>query len=199
MPSPATRHPTCSPSPPNCGYKRRPPRRWTPQFSFPPFRRGKHLSPPLPADEKMTERFPDDGAAANVFGRRHLQEPEARLLYEAEYPTPPDMWVPGAWRLSAGGVLVPPVPEGAARRAEIVCIRSSMTEEQQNEPRYAADSHHLWTSYFQRRNEEQIATTNGVMPRGRTMPTGGVSGGACQAAPSRPSSTTSRPATSTLR
>ena len=36
----------------------------------------------------MAERFPGDGAAANGFGRRHLQEPEARLLYEAEYPAP---------------------------------------------------------------------------------------------------------------
>ena len=73
----------------------------------------------------MAERFLGDGAAANGFGCRHLQEPEARLLYEAEYPGPPDMRVPGAWRLSAGGVTVPLVPEGAARRAEIARIRSS--------------------------------------------------------------------------
>ena len=45
----------------------------------------------------MAERFPDDGAAANGFGRRHLHEDEARLLFEAEYPVPPDMRVPGAW------------------------------------------------------------------------------------------------------
>jgi len=31
----------------------------------------------------MAERFPGDGAAANGFGRRHLHEDEARLLYEA--------------------------------------------------------------------------------------------------------------------
>ena len=67
----------------------------------------------------MAERFPGDGAAANGFGRRHLHEDEARLLYEAEYPVPPDMRVPGAWRISAGGVPVPPPPSGAARRAEI--------------------------------------------------------------------------------
>ena len=67
----------------------------------------------------MAEHFPGDGAAANGFGRRHLHEEEARLLYEADYPAPPDMRVPGSWKLSAGGVLMPPVPEWASRRAEI--------------------------------------------------------------------------------
>ena len=108
----------------------------------------------------MAERYPAEGAAANSFGRRHLQEPEARLLYKAEYPAPPDMRVPGAWRLSAAGVPVPPVLEGAARRAEIARIRSSLTEEQQNEPRYAPDSETLWTLYFKRRCEEQITSVN---------------------------------------
>nr|BDI54548.1 receptor-like protein 12 [Triticum aestivum] len=115
----------------------------------------------------MAERYPGDGAAANGFGRRHLQEPEALLLYEVEYPAPPDMRVLGAWRLSAGGVPVPPVPEGAAWWAEIARIRSSLTEEQRNEPRYVPDSETLWTLYFQARREEQIASTNGVIPRGR--------------------------------
>ena len=112
----------------------------------------------------MAERYPGDCAAAKGFGRRHLQEQEARLLYEAEYPTPPDMRVPGTWRLSAAGV---PVPEGATRWAEIARIRSSLTEEQRNEPRYTSGSHTLWTMYFQRRREEQIASTNDVIPSGR--------------------------------
>ena len=115
----------------------------------------------------MAERYPGDGAAVNDFRRRHLQEPEARLLYEAEYPARPDMRVPGSWRLSAAGVLVPPVPEGAARQAEIAHIRSSLTEEQRNKPRYAPDSETLWTLYFERRREEQIASVNGIIPRGR--------------------------------
>ena len=67
----------------------------------------------------MAERFPGDGTAANGFWRRHLHEDEARLLFKAEYPVPPDMRVPGAWRISAGGVPVPAPPIGAARRAEI--------------------------------------------------------------------------------
>ena len=44
----------------------------------------------------MAERFPSDGAAANGFGRRHLHEDEACLLYEVGYPVPPDMRVPDA-------------------------------------------------------------------------------------------------------
>ena len=46
------------------------------------------LSSPLfrrPQFTPMAERFPGDGAAANGFGRRHLHEDEARLLYEAEH------------------------------------------------------------------------------------------------------------------
>ncbi|XBI60382.1 hypothetical protein VPH35_041319 [Triticum aestivum] len=77
------------------------------------------------------------------------------------------MCVPGSWRLSAGGVPVLPVPEGAARRAEIARIRSSLTEDQRNEPRYAPDGETLWTLYFQLRREEQIASVNGIIPRGR--------------------------------
>lgn len=115
----------------------------------------------------MAERYPSDGAAANGFGRRHLHEAEARLLYEADYPAPPDMRVPGSWRLSAGGVPVPPPPSGADRRAEIARIRSSLPEQARQQPRYAPDSHTLWTAYFDRRHADQLASTNGVEPRGR--------------------------------
>ena len=52
----------------------------------------------------MAERFPSDGAAAN--GRRHLHEDEARLLFEAEYPVPPDMRVPGAWSITKAKELI---------------------------------------------------------------------------------------------
>ena len=88
----------------------------------------------------MTERFPGDGAAANGFGRRHLHESEARLLFEAEYPVPPDMQVPGAWRISAGGVPVPSIPAGTARRAEIARIRSSLPRAAREGPRYVPNS-----------------------------------------------------------
>lgn len=115
----------------------------------------------------MAERYPGDGAMANGFGRRHLHEDEARLLYEADYPAPPDMRVPGSWRLSVGGVPVPLASIGADRRAKIVRIRSSLLEQAQNQSRYAPDSNALWTAYFDRRHEEQLSSTNSVEPRDR--------------------------------
>lgn len=65
----------------------------------------------------MAERFPGDRAAANGFGRHWLHDWEARLLQEANYPTPPDMCVLGAWRLSARGApcLCPPARNTAIR------------------------------------------------------------------------------------
>ncbi|KAE8782972.1 Homeobox protein KNOX3 [Hordeum vulgare] len=115
----------------------------------------------------MAERFPDDGAAANGFGRRHLHEDEACLLYEADYLAPPDMRVSGLWRLSADGVSVSPPPSGVDRWTEIACIRSSVSESSHNLPRYVPDSNTLWTTYFERRHADELATTNGVEPRGR--------------------------------
>ncbi|KAE8791610.1 Homeobox protein KNOX3 [Hordeum vulgare] len=94
------------------------------------------------------ERYPDDGAAASGFGRCHLHEPEARLLYEADYPAPPDMRVPGSWRLSVGGVSVPPPPSGDDRRVEIARIRLSMLERARNQPRYAPPTAHAVDNVF---------------------------------------------------
>jgi hypothetical protein len=56
------------------------------------------------------------GHEANGFDRRYLHEHEGRALYEARYMAPPDFRCPGTWRLSAGGIPIPPVPHGAARR-----------------------------------------------------------------------------------
>ena len=75
----------------------------------------------------MAERYPGDEAAANGFGRRFLHPEEARMLYEAGYPTPPDMRVPSDCRLSAGGV--PPPPEGADRVYAIQDVHAGLSEE----------------------------------------------------------------------
>ena len=96
----------------------------------------------------MGERFPDDGAAANGFGRRWLHLWEARLLHEANYPAPPDMRVPGTWRLSAGGVPVPPPPTGLDRLAEIRAIRAAMPEDAQPDSRWAEGKDAIWMAYF---------------------------------------------------
>ena len=55
------------------------------------------LSPSLSfsSQREIAERFPGDNTVTNGFGRCFLYEDVARLLYEAGYPTPPDMCVPG--------------------------------------------------------------------------------------------------------
>ena len=77
---------------------------------------------------------PASGAAANGFGRTWLQDREACLLYEAGYPCPPGMRLPGAWRLSQMGFPVPPTPTGDERLAEIYAARERLTEEEQADP-----------------------------------------------------------------
>ena len=82
----------------------------------------------------MAERFPGDGAAASGFRHRSLHEWEAYLFFEANIPAPPDMRAgPTGWRLSAGGVPIPPVPDVDARpdifAAEVDRVRASLTEE----------------------------------------------------------------------
>ncbi|KAE8785671.1 hypothetical protein D1007_40575 [Hordeum vulgare] len=129
------------------------------------------------------QRYPDDGASANGFGRRHLREDEARLLYEAAYSVPPDMRVPGAWRLSADSVPVPPPPTGTERREDVACICSKLPENAPNLPRYAPDSNTLW-----RRTSNAGTPTNSPTPTGsshaaaatpRVARNGGASPTAC--------------------
>ncbi|KAE8813103.1 hypothetical protein D1007_09874 [Hordeum vulgare] len=72
----------------------------------------------------MGERYPDDGVAANGFGRRHMHESEARLLYEADYLVSSDISVPSSWRLSTSADPVPAPSSAPDRRAEITRIRS---------------------------------------------------------------------------
>ncbi|KAE8820257.1 hypothetical protein D1007_01675 [Hordeum vulgare] len=116
----------------------------------------------------MAERCPRNGAAANGFGRRSLQEWEAYALHEANCPTPPDMRVRGAWRLSAGGVPMPPSPSASERRDEIARISASLSKEARYEMRYTPNNTSFSTAYFTRRHEEQLASTNGFpVTRGR--------------------------------
>ncbi|KAE8808824.1 Homeobox protein KNOX3 [Hordeum vulgare] len=115
----------------------------------------------------MTERLLDDGAVANGFGHRFLHEWVACLMHEANYPMPHDMHVPGEWRMSVGGVPMPPSPFGAERDAKIAWIRESLLEGTCQHPRYAPDNRPLWPVYFQRRHAEQLTSSNGApAPRG---------------------------------
>ena len=64
----------------------------------------------------MAECFPSNEAAANGFGRCSLCEQESWLLFEANIPVPPDMRAePAGWRLSNGGVPIPPLPDAMVR------------------------------------------------------------------------------------
>jgi hypothetical protein len=81
------------------------------------------------------------GHEANSFSRRYLHEWEARALYEARYMAPPDFRCPGTWRLSAGGIPIPPVPHGAARQAAIHRhYYEVLTPEERNDPLYDPDN-----------------------------------------------------------
>ncbi|KAE8790619.1 hypothetical protein D1007_35038 [Hordeum vulgare] len=77
----------------------------------------------------MAERFPGDKAAANGFGRRWLHDWEACPMQEANYPTPPDMCVSGAWWMSVDCVLVPPPPSDVYRPDDIEAIQASLPED----------------------------------------------------------------------
>ena len=79
------------------------------------------------------------------------------------------MRVPGTWRLSAGGIPVPPVPFGTERAAEITTIRANMPEQARQQPRYVVDNDALWTAYFERRRAEQLASTYGAPALGGTL------------------------------
>ena len=73
------------------------------------------------------------------------------MLYQAGYPTPPDMRVPGAsggqaaWLLSAGGVPVPPPPEGVDRVDVIQEVLAGLSDEQAADPRWDPANHAFWT------------------------------------------------------
>jgi hypothetical protein len=78
----------------------------------------------------------DDGAANNGFSRRSLHQWEGHLLHAAGYMALPDFRALGGWRLSAGGIPIPPPPTGAALDAAIDEVLETMSDEQCAEPRF---------------------------------------------------------------
>ena len=115
----------------------------------------------------MVEHFPGDEAAANGFGRRTLREQESWLLFQANIPAPPDMRAGlTRWRLSAGVVPIPPLPDAAAKpeyfAEEVEIARASLTDAQLSLPQYAADNHAAWAAYFERRQQQRLTSTNGA-------------------------------------
>jgi hypothetical protein len=80
------------------------------------------------------------------------------------YPAPPDFRVPGGWRLSAGGIPIPPPPTGAALDAAIDEIIEGMSDEQRADPRFYADNYPAWNAFFRRRYERKLAAYDGPPP-----------------------------------
>jgi hypothetical protein len=106
------------------------------------------------------------GHEANGFGHRYLHEWEARLLYEARYMAPPDFRCPGTWRLSAGGIPIPPVPHGAARQAAVHRhYYEVLTPEERNDPLWDPDNVDHWTAFFTERRLAELAHYEGNGPQ----------------------------------
>ena len=79
-------------------------------------------------------------------------------LCASNYPCPPGYRVPTGWSLSAGGVPVPPVPQGTARRAAITNhYYLDLTPEQRMNPRWHPDNQHTWDAFFINRRERALA------------------------------------------
>jgi hypothetical protein len=74
---------------------------------------------------------------------------------------PPDFRAPGGWRLSAGGIPIPPPPTGAALDAAIDEVLETMSDEQRADPRFYPDNREAWTAFFCRRYERELAAYDG--------------------------------------
>ena len=59
---------------------------------------------------------------------------------------------PTGWRLSTGGVPIPPLPDAVAKPSyfadEVDVVRASLADAQLALPEYAADNIAAWTAYF---------------------------------------------------
>ena len=90
---------------------------------------------------------------------------EAEALCASNYPCPPGYGVPAGWMLSAGGVPVPPVPQGVARRAAITNhYYLELTPEQRMDPRWHPDYRPTWDAFFINRRERALSRYEGDDP-----------------------------------
>jgi hypothetical protein len=97
-----------------------------------------------------------------------------RLLYEARYMASPDFWCPGTWRLSAAGIPIPPVPQGAARQAAVhQHYYEVLTPKERNDPLWDPDNMDHWTAFFTERRLAELAhyEGNGPLPPNKNAAT----------------------------
>src|SRR3954469_23612078 len=77
-----------------------------------------------------------------------LTPKEAEALCASNYPCPSGYCVPVGWMLSTGGVPVPPVPLGVARRMAITNhYYFELTLEQRRNPRWHPDYFPTWEAF----------------------------------------------------
>ena len=90
---------------------------------------------------------------------------QAEELSASNYPCLPGYRVPAGWMLSAGGVPVPPVPQGVARRAAITNhYYLELTPEQRMDPGWHPDYRPTWEAFFINRRERALARYEGDGP-----------------------------------
>lgn len=90
---------------------------------------------------------------------------EAEALCASHYPCPPGYGCPPGWRLSVGGVLVLPVPQGAARRLAITNhYYGELTPEQRLDTNWDPDNAATWSALFANRRERLLAMYDGDGP-----------------------------------
>ena len=73
---------------------------------------------------------------------------------------------PTGWRLSNGGVPIPPLPDAVTKPSyfadEVEIARASLTDAELSLPQYAADNHAAWAAYLECRQQQRLASTNGA-------------------------------------
>jgi hypothetical protein len=134
------------------------------------------------------------GATANGFAPHNLTVEEARTLHYACYLTPLDMRLPTGWRLSVGGVGIPPICLAHRTRwwEEIHANRATLTEEERASPQWDPLNDLAWEAFFTIASGARAGGMTVVSSRRHRRTTRGViGGGAYQDARSRMSSTTS--------
>uniref|UniRef100_M8BEK5 Uncharacterized protein n=1 Tax=Aegilops tauschii TaxID=37682 RepID=M8BEK5_AEGTA len=76
------------------------------------------------------------------------------------------MRAPGRWKLSAGGVPIPLLPDVAVHpdyfADEVDRVWALLTEEQRALLQYAAGNHEAWAAYFRHGQAQRLSSTNGV-------------------------------------
>jgi hypothetical protein len=78
---------------------------------------------------------------------------------------PPDFRFPGTWRLSIGGIPIPPVPHGAARSTAIhQHYYEGLTAEDRNDPVWDPDNETQWTVFFTKRRNHELVRYEGNSP-----------------------------------